>query len=189
MSEDEIQALVDRARNGEAVAFDQLYRHFAPGVYGFFRFRVRSAESAEDLMQKVFLKMIEQLPSYRNTGVPFAAWLYRVARNAWIDEHRRRRETEPLETIAEMPGDQEDMDHLADRSFQWDRVEEALRHLPDDQREVIACRFFADLTPGETAAQMGRSEVSVRVLQHRALAAVRRRMRVEPPSRREEAVQ
>jgi RNA polymerase sigma-70 factor (ECF subfamily) len=179
MSEDEIQGLVELAREGDSVAFTSLYDLFAPRIYRFFRFRVAAAETAEDLTQRVFLKMVEQLPNYRSRGVPFAAWLFRVARNAWIDEHRTSHSAMPLESLVERTSDGGDPQELASAAFDWDRVREALDLLPADQREVIVCRFLAQLSPRETGMQMGRSEGSVRVLQHRALAALRRRLRVD----------
>ncbi len=178
MSEDEIQGLVERARDGDEVAFAALYAAFAPRVYRFFRFRVSTAEAAEDLMQRVFLKMIEQLPSYRNRGLPFGAWLFRVARNAWIDDHRTSRPAVALDSLAERPSDRNDPEAMVVASDDWDRVRKAVNGLQPDQQEVIACRFFAELSPRETAVQMGRSEGSVRVLQHRAMAALRRRLGV-----------
>ncbi len=173
MSEDEIQSLVERARYGDAESFDALYSLFAPRVFRFFRFRVAAEETAEDLTQRVFLKMIEHLPRYRSNGVPFAAWLFRVARNAWIDESRTARATLPIEALAQHPADTGDPEALASTAFDWAIVRDAIGGLPPNQQEVLACRFFAGLTPQETAAQMGRSEGSVRVLQHRALARLR----------------
>jgi RNA polymerase sigma-70 factor (ECF subfamily) len=176
MPENEIEQLVDRARKGDDTAFGALYDAFAPRVYRFFRFRVETDEAAEDLTQRVFLKMIEQLTHYQSRGVPFAAWLFRVARNAWIDEHRLSRSNVPLEALADIAGEEAGPEELAAHAFDWEILRRELGHLPADQREVIACRFFAGLSPRETAAQMGRSEGSVRVLQHRALAALRRRI-------------
>jgi RNA polymerase sigma-70 factor, ECF subfamily len=182
MRDDEIQTLVGRAQAGDASAFDLLYREYVQRVYGFFRFRLATDDTAEDLTQRLFLKMIEQLPAYRNRGLPFGAWLFRMARNMWIDDYRRKREMDTLESLADRPSEDGDPESLAVTAMEWDRVDEALRHLPHDQQEVIAARFFAGLTPKETAAQMGRSEGSVRVLQHRALIAIRRRMRIDVPA-------
>ena len=176
MSEDEIQDLVERARRGDTAAVGALYDAFAPRVYRFFRFRVSADESAEDLMQKVFLKMIEQLPKYEPRGVPFAAWLFRVARNTWIDQGRSYRATVPLDELASRAAESGDPEALAQASLDGELIRDAVAALPEDQREVIACRFFAGLTPRETAHLMGRSEGSVRVLQHRALAGLRRRL-------------
>ncbi len=176
MPEDEIQILVQRARSGDGAAFAALYDVFAPRVYRFFRFRVPAADAAEDLTQRVFLKMIEQLPKYESRGIPFAAWIFRVARNAWIDEDRTTHPSVPIEDIAESASETDSPELLAIASGESEMLRGAIVSLPADQREVIACRFFAGLTSRETAAQMGRSEGSVRVIQHRALAALRQRL-------------
>ena len=171
---DEIEQLVERARQGDEAAFAAIYGAFAVRLYRFFCFRVSSHELAEDLTQQVFVKMIEQLPSYRNRGAPFGAWVFRIARNTWIDQHRTSHPATPLDSLPDhaegLPGPEE----TAIQSLDWERVRAALHRLPDDQREVIVCRFFAELSPAETAALMGRSEGSVRVIQHRALVALRR---------------
>jgi RNA polymerase sigma-70 factor (ECF subfamily) len=174
MSEDQIESLVERARHGDSGAVGALYDAFAPRVYRYFRFRVSSDAAAEDLMQRVFLKMIEQLPRYESRGIPFAAWLFRVARNTWIDEGRASHATVSLGDLAGEPSAAGDPEALTEVSLEGAQVRAAVAALPPDQREVIACRFFAGLTPRETARLMGRSEGSVRVLQHRALAGLRR---------------
>lgn len=174
MPEDEIEAIVDRARAGDEAAFAALYDVFAPRVYRFFRFRVSSPEAAEDLMQRVFFKMIETLPTYQSRGLPFAAWIFRVARNAWIDENRTARTTVSMDQLEAEPAESGDPHAHATASLDGEMIRRAIATLPKDQREVIECRFFAGLTPRETALLMGRSEGSVRVLQHRALTTLRR---------------
>jgi len=176
VSDDDIETLVERARRGDTAAVGALYDVFAPRVYRFFRFRVSADAPAEDLMQRVFLKMVEQLPKYEPRGVPFAAWLFRVARNTWIDEGRSYHATVPLEAIEGEPAGIGDPETMLEALLDGELIRTAVAALPDDQREVIACRFFAGLTPRETAELMGRSEGSVRVLQHRALAGLRRRL-------------
>lgn len=174
MPDDTTNDLVERARSGDGAAFAALYDVFAPRVYRFFRFRVASAEAAEDLTQRVFVKMIEQLPNYEPRGIPFAAWLFRVARNAWIDEERTSHPAVAIDALAESATVADGPHELAAAAIESEMLRGAIAALPPDQREVIACRFFAGLSCRETAAQMGRSEGSVRVIQHRAMAALRR---------------
>ncbi len=176
MSEEDIQTLVEQARGGDSRAVGGLYDAFAPRIYRFFRFRVATDDAAQDLMQKVFLKMVEQLPKYESRGVPFAAWLFRVARNTWIDEGRAHHATLSLDDLVGEPADAGAPEALTQSTLDGERVRRAVAALPPDQREVIACRFFAGLTPRETAVLMGRNEGSVRVLQHRALAGLRRQL-------------
>ncbi len=176
MPDDEIEQLVARAREGEVAAFAALYEAFAPRIDRYLRHRVADPMVAEDLLQKVFLKMIEALPRYQSRGIPFAAWLFRLAHNAVIDERRTTHPRLPLEVAADRPAETPDPESAAASAFDGVLVRRALDDLRPDQREVVSCRFFAGLTPAETAHVMGRSEGAVRVLQHRALEALHRRL-------------
>ena len=83
-----IDALVRRAAAGDPAAFAGLYDAYAPRVRRFLRHQLGDGDLAEDLLQRTFVKMIEALPRYRSRGLPFGAWVFRIARNAVID-HRR----------------------------------------------------------------------------------------------------
>ena len=77
------------AKRLDPAAVAAVYDAFADPIYRYVSFRVRSPEDAEDLTDQVFLKMIEALPAYDDRGLPFAAWLYRIARNLVVDRYRR----------------------------------------------------------------------------------------------------
>lgn len=176
----EIDRLVERARAGDPGAFGELYDHYAAPVYRFVLLRVGNAHDAEDLMQRVFMKMIEALPRYQSRGTPFGAWVFRIARNAVIDHARTRRSHDPIgEVDGQLTSSAEQRDPA---SVVPDRMalEAALRTLTRDQRDVIAYRFFAGLTPPEIASVMRKREGSVRALQFRALGALRRRLDGSP---------
>jgi len=168
-----VDALVERAAAGDSAAFADLYDAFAPRVRRFLRHQVGSGDVAEELLQRTFVKMIEALPRYQPRGLPFGAWVFRIARNAVIDHRRTTRPVISLEAAAERPANVGDPVALAERGQDRDRLRGALDALPDDQRQVLEWRFFAELSPGETAVLMGRSNGAVRVLQHRALVRLR----------------
>jgi RNA polymerase sigma-70 factor (ECF subfamily) len=171
-----LDALVAYAAGGDAVAFAALYDHFAPRVRRFLRRQTDDPDRAEDLLQQVFLKMVESLPRYRPTGAPFGAWVFRVARNLVIDDRRTRHPTAPLEIAEDRAAAGVDPLDAAIRADDRSRLRAAIEALPPDQRDVLVWRFMAELSPGETAALMGRSPEAVRALQHRALAALRVRL-------------
>ncbi len=171
-----IDALVARAADGDSDAFAALYDEFAPRLYRYVAFRVREPSDAEDLVQRVFVKLIESLPRYEQRGVPFSAWLFRLAPNATIDLARTARDHRPLEAIADHPSDTPDPAAVAASSADAAMLDAAIRTLTEDQQHVIACRFFAGLSTTETAKVLGRREVAVRALQFRALGALRRRL-------------
>ncbi|MEI8332674.1 MAG: sigma-70 family RNA polymerase sigma factor [Chloroflexota bacterium] len=168
-----IDALVPAAVAGDSGAFADLYDALAPRVRRYLRHEVGDPDLAEDLLQRVFLRVVEALPRYRPRGAPIAAWIFRIARNAVIDHRRTAHPGLPLDDAAETPADVDDPCAAAERGEECAQVRAALRALPPDQRDVLVWRFFAELSPAETAVLMDRSNGAVRVLQHRALAALR----------------
>ena len=166
-----------------------LYDHYAVRVFRFVRFRVGIAEDAEDIVQRVFIRMIEALPRYRSRGAPFGAWLFRIARNATIDHQRARRLHEPLDAVAEAPALVRGPEELAITASEMDRVVGAMALLTYEQREVIAYRFFAELTPREISKVMGSREGAVRATQFRALGALRRHLAEPQPGLERPAIE
>jgi RNA polymerase sigma-70 factor (ECF subfamily) len=148
-------------------------------VHRFVAARVNHPSDAEDLAQLVFVKALEALPRYQARGVPFGGWLFRLAKNVVIDHVRTRREHATLELVAEQTAEEAGPDDLAALRQEMDRVAHAMRRLTPEQREAIELRFFAGLSAKEAAAAMGRQEGTVRGLQFRAIAALRRDLGIE----------
>lgn len=168
-----VDALVLRAGHGDAAAFAELYDRYAPRVRRFLRHQVGDDDRAEDLLQQTFMKMIEALPRYRAQGVPFGAWVFRVARNLVIDARRTAHPASPIESVADTLAGPQDPARTVEQADERARLLAALDGLPADQRDVLVWRFFAELSPVETGAVMGRSAEAVRSLQHRAILALR----------------
>jgi RNA polymerase sigma-70 factor (ECF subfamily) len=171
-----VERLIVLAAGGDAAAFTALYDHFGPRLRRFLRHEVADAGRVEDLVQQVFVKMIEALPRYRHTGAPFGAWVFRVARNLVIDERRTRHPSAPIEVAGDRAAVDGDPVDSAIRADERARLVRAIDALPADQRDVLVWRFLADLSPSETAVLMSRSPEAVRALQHRALLALRTRL-------------
>jgi RNA polymerase sigma-70 factor (ECF subfamily) len=172
----DVPELVARAQRGDHTAFAALHDRFAARLYRFVRFRVGDASDAEDVVQRVFLKVIEALPRYEERGTPFAAWLFRLARNTVIDHVRTRHATDPLEDQAARPAPGQGPEELAIAADELAALEVALGQLTTEQRDVVAYRFFAGLSPAEIGLIMGKREGTVRALQFRALGALRREL-------------
>jgi RNA polymerase sigma-70 factor (ECF subfamily) len=174
-----IERLVEEARAGDAWAFGRLFDHYHLQVYRYVVSRVRSPSDAEDLTQLVFVKALEALPRYESRGIPFGGWLFRLARNAVIDHVRTRHEHADLAESAEQAGRDAGPDELAVNRQDIEALRSALSTLTDDQRDAIALRFFAGLSAREAAEAMGKQEGTVRGLQFRAIAALRRELGIE----------
>jgi RNA polymerase sigma-70 factor (ECF subfamily) len=179
LDDEALERLVGAARRGDPEAFGALFDRYHAPVYRYVVARVGRPSDAEDLAQLVFVKALEALPRYEARGVPFGGWLFKLARNVVIDHIRTRREHAPLDLIVERSTDAEGPDELAVLRQEMDSVAAALRRLTPEQREAIELRFFAGLSAKEAAEAMGRQEGTVRGLQFRAIAALRRELGIE----------
>ena len=181
-----VERLVGEAQAGDSWAFGRLFDLYHGPVYRYVASRVHRPTDAEDLTQLVFVKALEALPRYEARGVPFGGWLFRLARNAVIDHVRTRHDHSELDTIVERATLEAGPDVVAMVREDLDAVAIALESLTDDQREAIALRFFGGLSAKEAAAAMGKQEGTIRGLQFRAIAALRRQMGIDasdPPER------
>ncbi len=163
--------LLKKAVEGDAQAYGDLYERYLDPIYRYVYFRVGNETEAEDLTEMVFLKVWEALPQYDASRAPFSAWLHRVAHNLVVDHFRTRRVHEELPQELPSPGAQPE--RAAVRAAEHDEVQTALSQLKPDYQEVLTLRFINQFSHRETAEVMERSVAAVRVLQHRALAALR----------------
>lgn len=175
LSMKEAAALVARAQQGDQVAFATLYEHYRPLVYRFLRRRLDGAdEVVEDLTEDVFVKAYEKLDRYVERGLPFTAWLYRIAHNQFVDYVRTlpRHSAQSLDVAADVAEHRTGAEYrsVLDR----ETLEPALARLTAEQRKAVELRFLQGMSVAETAARMGRSEEAVKKLQARALANLRR---------------
>ena len=176
MTEQHLERLVARAREGDTRAFGRLYDTYADRVYAFVRARTASSHDAEDITATVFLKAWEAIGSYDDRGVPFAAWLFRIARNAVVDEYRRgaRRPTvSDAEEFAEVPASVS-VDVTVFERVDADRVRKAVGRLTEEQSAVLVLRFWWDMSLKDTADALGKNENAIKALQHRAMRSLAR---------------
>src|SRR5689334_1079274 len=174
MDDETLDRLVAEAQAGNAEAFGAIFDAYAAPVHRFIASRVNRPSDAEDLTQLVFVKALEALPRYESRGIPFGGWLFRLARNAIIDQIRTHKDHLPLLAAVARETDEAGPEQRAALSEDLDRLSEALKELTDDQREVIELRFFAGLSVLEASLVMGRQEGTIRGLQFRAIQTLRR---------------
>lgn len=166
------------AQDGNVDAFGELYERYAQRVFRFLYAHLDNRLDAEDLVGDVFLRVWRSLPKYQEQGVPFLAFLFRIARNALIDHYRRSgksKQNVSIDDITLRDGEPELGDTVT-ANLEHEELRQTLGELREDYRTVLVLRFLSELSPDETAAVMGRSAGAVRVLQHRALAALRKLM-------------
>ena len=174
-----IERLVEEARAGDAWAFGLLFDHYHLPIYRYIASRVHRPADAEDLTQLVFVKALEALPRYESRGIPFGGWLFRLARNTVIDHVRTRHEHADLEAVVGHAGREAGPDEVTVAHQEMDEVAVAMATLTDEQRDAISLRFFAGLSAREAAEVMGKQEGTVRGLQFRGIAALRRQLGID----------
>ena len=136
--------------------------------------RLASHQDAEDLTEEIFFRVWHNLPKYDERGIPFAAYLFQIARNSLIDHYRKNKNSfSSIDeiTIGSMDPDPEDS---VSRKLDFQELQRVMENLPEDYKNVLTFRFLSGLSPEETAQMMNRSEGAIRVLQFRALAALKR---------------
>jgi RNA polymerase sigma-70 factor (ECF subfamily) len=171
------ERLLVQAAQGDPAKFDALYELHFERVYYFLARRVKDRATAEDLTSDVFHKALANLSNYEWRGVPFAAWLFRIAANALADQHKRSsRERPSLDDPPEAaahPGpsssDLEVIDYHA-------RLFRLVDQLPSVQRRVIHERFVEQRTIREIAGLLNKTEGAIKQLQFRALESLRAQM-------------
>jgi RNA polymerase sigma-70 factor, ECF subfamily len=174
-----IPDVIERARGGDLAAFSELYDLHAPSVYRYLLYRVREPSDAEDITSEVFTRAFAHIAGYRWQGKSFLAWLYTIARNALTDRHRRERPTVDLDDAY---GLAEDGPTAHDRAVHGEEVAAlrgAVRHLTDEQQEVLVLRFVQNRSSREVASILGKNEGAIRALQFRALGRLRKLLRDE----------
>ncbi len=173
---DKDQELIKKAQRGDHLAFGELYECHAPVIFRYLFAHLNSRMDAEDLTGEVFLKVWQSLPKYNERGVPFLAFLFRVARNMLVDHYRQSNRLEsksPDELDGYKQEGSAELTELVGKQLEHQRIMRVLSRLRPDYQSVLTLRFISELSPEEIAQVMERSAGAVRVLQHRALAALR----------------
>ncbi len=170
LSETDERLLIEAAQRDPS-RFAALYEANFERVYAFVVGRVHDRDVAQDITAEAFHQALANLPRFEWRGVPFSAWLIRIASNAIADRWQRtnREQALPPEELAEPGADGE----LERRTMLFKLVDT----LPEDQRMVIVRRFVEQRSIRDIARELGRSEGAVKQLQFRALHSMRERLK------------
>ena len=170
----EEESLVRQAIQGDQMAFSRLYEEYFDKIYRYVAVRIGDRTEAEDMTQQVFVKAIKSISSFKWKGVPFSAWLFRIAHNLVVD-YLRKRKNQPATLFDEsLVSSDSNPQLMAERSLDIEQLKLATRRLTEAQREVISLRFAGGLSVAEAAKIMGRSQGAVKALQHSAIEALRK---------------
>lgn len=167
-------SLIERAKTDKE-AFGELYELYVRRIYNYVYYRTGNAEDAEDLTARIFFRAMNHIGAYQDKGLPFSAWLYRIARNLVANWHRdqSRRQILALDDIVQW--------HIADTGPEMatqlledkEQLLAAIRRLPSERQELLIFKFVDRLSNAEVGEIMGRSEGAIKSLYHRTLVALR----------------
>ncbi len=174
----EEETLVRRAQQNEQEAFAQLYETHFDKIYRYVATRIGDRMEAEDVTQQVFLKALRSISSFKWKGIPFSAWLFRIAHNQVVDYFRKRKHIAvPLDES--LASNDNNPQLRAEQRQDIEQLLLATKHLTEAQREVISLRFAGELSITQVAKVMSKSEGAVKALQHSAITALRKTLSVD----------
>ena len=166
--------LVQKAISRDTDAFGRLYDMYVDRVYRHLYYRVGNVADAEDLTQQVFLKAWQAIDRYKKTASPFLAWLMTISHNLVVDFYRTRKDKADYDVELVADNSASSPERVTEARFDQQQLRKAILQLPGDQQKVIMLRFIEGFEFKEIAPLLGKSEGAIRVILHRALAALRR---------------
>ncbi len=169
--------LVRRAQHHDQEAFAQLYEEHFDKIYRYVTFKIGNETEAEDMTQQVFLNALQSISSFKWKGIPFSAWLFRIAHNQVVDHLRRRKHTTvPLDES--LASNDNNPQLVVEQKLDIEQLLLATKQLTEAQREVISLRFAGELPIAQVAKTMGKSLGAIKALQHSAIVALRKTLLV-----------
>jgi len=167
-------ALVERAKI-DPEAFGELYERNVEKIYHYIYYRIGNAEDAEDLTARTFYQALDNIPRYVERGVPFIAWLYRIAHNLVANYHRARSRWK-ITSLDEMevsgrPGERPD--RAAETNERLRALWSAIYRQPEERQRLLIMKFADRLSNQEIGRLMGRTESSIKSLYFRTLKALK----------------
>ncbi len=171
-NEEEVLA---RASQGDRDSFGQLYERYVERIFNYVYYRTGNLHDAEDLTARVFQRAMNHIKNYTDRGVPFSAWLYRIAHNLVANWHRdrSRKQEIPLDDLPILPTKGDHPEKNLVRSQEQDALLRMIRKLPPERQNLLILKFVENMSNAEIGAIMSRSEGAVKSLYHRTLLALR----------------
>jgi RNA polymerase sigma-70 factor (ECF subfamily) len=169
------QDVLKRASQGDRDAFGALYELYVERIFNYVYYRTGNVHDAEDLTARVFYRALHHIHNYIDRGVPFSAWLYRIAHNLIANWHRdRSRHQEiPLSDAPTIYYKGEPPEVALMQGQDRDALLRLIRHLPSERQHLLILKFVEHMSNADIGETMGRSEGAVKSLYHRTLLELR----------------
>jgi RNA polymerase sigma-70 factor (ECF subfamily) len=166
---------LDAAIQGDPDAFGWLYERYVNQIYTYVFYRTGNSHDAEDITERVFLRAMRHIVNYRNRGLPFSSWLYRIAHNLVANWHRdnSRRQEIPIDDITLPPSRSDHPELNLEKAEELDYLLNMIRKLPPERQQLLILKFVERMSNAEIGLIMGRTEGAVKSLYHRTLLSLR----------------
>src|SRR4051794_8833105 len=172
-----VRGLVERAQAGDRDALEELYLIHFDRIYSYLHVSVGNRQDAEDLTTQTFLRMLESIGKFRWQAAPFSAWLFRIAHNLAMDHFRANKRVQPEEDVPEPIGSEQLSAEIeAMRSIGRQSMLQMIEDISPEQQQVLTLKFVFSFGNAEVASILGKTEGAVKSLQHRALAALQKKL-------------
>lgn len=182
---DDIQ-LINDAGNGDNEAFGVLYERYVRKIYNYIYYRTGNINEAEDLTAKVFHRAFRHIESYNQRGVPFSAWLYRIAHNLVANWYRDRSRKKEVTLDDQLPSSFhfDFPESSLEKSEESEKMIKAIRRLPPERQQLIILKFVEGLSNSEIGLIMRKSEGAIKSLYHRTLESLRKEIeKIDQPKK------
>ena len=172
-----------RASQGDNGAFGELYERYIDRIFNYVYYRTGNTHDAEDITARVFQRAMNHIQNYTDRGVPFSAWLYRIAHNLVANWHRdrSRKQEIPISDIPVLPAKGDHPETKLVRTEEQEALLRLIRKLPPERQHLLILKFVENLSNAEIGQIMGRSEGAIKSLYHRTLLALRDQIGDQPP--------
>jgi RNA polymerase sigma-70 factor (ECF subfamily) len=173
---DKFNKLASRLKNGDRRAAEKIFDYFSPQIFRYFVVRIRNRETAEDLTQEVFLKLVEKIRTFDENLGAFSGWFWQVAKNT-VKDYYRKSKSFPLSDL--MLQSKEKKDFLEGQGKLADEIKikeilEMIKEFDEEEQEVFSLHYLSDLSYKEMAKALGKSEGALRVCVHRINQKIKR---------------
>ena len=175
MADPEDNEILEAAIAGDSESFGLLYERYVTRIFNYIYYRVGNVSDAEDLTERVFIRALRHIGNYSQRGLPFSAWLYRIAHNLVANWHRdnSRRKDVPLDDGLLLSQHFNFPEQELLRTEEQEKLMLVIQGLPEERQELLILKFVDDLSNAEIGKVMGRTEGAIKSLYHRTLLNIR----------------
>ena len=173
---DRFNKLAHRLKEGERKAGEEIFDYFAPQFFRFFLVRTGNRETAEDLTQEIFLKVIDKIGTYNEDLGSFSGWIWQIAKNNVKDYYRKKKTVALSDFVLQ---NKENSDFLKGKNdpkteLKMTEMLDLIKDLNEEEQEVFSLRYLSDLSYRDISKTTKKSESSLRVLVHRVNKKIRK---------------